>query len=80
MNITFSLIKSSQSKHLLNVNNFLFMCSRSYLNSENIKIFYWNCSSYTQTKCPAGAQIDERHQILKISESKTQSFEFSKLN
>ena len=50
------------------------MCNRSYLNSENTKIFYWKCSSNKQTKCPARAQtklIDERHQILKISELNT---------
>ena len=69
MNINFSLIKSNRGNDLLNVDNFLFECNRTYINSENTKIFYWRCSN-SQTKCTARARtqiINQSHQILTIS-------------
>ena len=41
------------------------------MNSDNVKIYYWKCASYSKTKCSTRVQtkqVNESHEIIKKSD------------
>ena len=63
MTFNLSIIKSSKNKDLLMINNYLFDCEKSLINSQNVQVFYWKCTASVTTK-----QVNESHEIIKITD------------